>query len=144
MLQFWTIAAVWNIVLDVQRQRLAAVIRIISLVICCISNETNWNKSTSYHCFLWTIRDSWRREWINATRFVNFWKFGGGFRTPKNPHSYGPEPELKSFRLVKMCVGYNKIWNNLKQILVFWFSMFVTYATVNLFLAFVVILSLYI
>jgi len=38
-------------VLDAQRQRLAAVTHIISLIICCNSNETNWNKSTNYHCF---------------------------------------------------------------------------------------------
>jgi len=57
---------------------------------CCNSNERNWNKSTNYHCFLWTIRDSWRTEWITASRFVNFWKLGGGgLQNPQDPLDTG-------------------------------------------------------
>jgi len=53
---------------------------------CCNSNQTKWNKSTNCHCFLWTIRDSWRREWITATRFVNYWKSGGFYQNlPRTP-----------------------------------------------------------
>jgi len=50
-----------------------------------IFTHTKGNIMNSFLCFLWTIRDSWRREWITATRFVNFWKLGGSSEPPRPP-----------------------------------------------------------